>query len=180
MSNIQSLWDPCPYISHVRSAISSRVTQYSFLHIPHSSGRRFWILQIRVFIQAGFVNISWFWTIKKSSVVTKTDFWHFPNSVLCCLLLFCGLYRRRQSQISFEVASEQRPANMFCWVSNQASSPGRPGFSSTPPMIRRVFKHCWLRACNSKDVDALKFQLVRRDIFVMGKINRIVPSVCWC
>ena len=42
------LWPACPHNEQLRTAVSSRSVQYSRLHILQVSGRRFWILTIRL------------------------------------------------------------------------------------------------------------------------------------
>ena len=55
-----------------------------------------------------------------------------------------------------------------------------PFNSSTEGALLKCLLQTAHNARNSKDVDALKFQLVRHDTFMMAKINRIVPNVSWC
>ena len=55
-----------------------------------------------------------------------------------------------------------------------------PFNSSTEGTLLKCLLQTVHNACDSKDVDALKFQLVRHDNFIMAKIKRVVPNVSWC
>ena len=105
--------------------------------MPHSSGRRFWIRHTRM--HADFVKISWPGSCKYSRVATRVGLEHLPNSVLCCLLLWFGLYILRQSLMSTLGAVAHRPTKM-------SSVDAGPGLGSTPAISNRASWHRGLTA----------------------------------
>ena len=55
-----------------------------------------------------------------------------------------------------------------------------PFDSSTEGALLKCLWKIARNACNSKDVDALKFRHVHHGTFTIAKLNKIAPNVSWC